>query len=177
MATTNDILLETNTFIVRISKSVKKIHDPGKRGRKKGGKNRPKELIEEEKRQKKENKGEIKRGPKNPFKDAETHVYHFDKKEGLFHPKYGSDEKVVDCFKELSTVFKNKHITINPVENIFSVIKKLIDFRVKRDLEYWRLLIGYFFTVRECPQILKEVLDSFNFSPQILHKCSLKLMI
>ncbi|MHA1283669.1 MAG: DDE-type integrase/transposase/recombinase [Promethearchaeota archaeon] len=50
MATTNDILLETNTFIVRISKSIKKIHEPGKRGRKKGGKNRPKEIIKEEKR-------------------------------------------------------------------------------------------------------------------------------
>jgi transposase-like protein len=37
MATTNDILRETNTFIVRISKSVKRIHETGKRGRKKGG--------------------------------------------------------------------------------------------------------------------------------------------
>ncbi|MHA1149111.1 MAG: hypothetical protein ACTSR8_12805 [Promethearchaeota archaeon] len=92
-----------------------------------------------------ENKGKIKRGPKNPFKDAETHVYHFDKKEGLFHPKYGSDDKVVDCFKELLTVFENKHITNIPVENIFSMIKKLIDFRGKRMVEYFSIANPIFF--------------------------------
>lgn len=176
MATTNDILLETNTFIVQISKSIKKIHETGKRGRKRGGKNRSKDVIEREKRQKKKNKGKVKRGPKNPFKHGETHVYHYDKKEGLFHPKYNSDEKVIDCFKELSAAFENKHITTNPVENVFSVLKKLIDFRGKRVLEYWQLLIRYFFTVREAPSILKEVLDNLELSPQIRHKSSLKIV-
>jgi transposase-like protein len=176
IATTNDILLETNTFIVRISKSVKKIHERGKRGRKKGGKNRPKEIIEQEKRRKKKNKSTIKKGPKNPFKHGEIHVYHHDKKEGLFHPKYGSDEKVVSCLTELLPVFESKHITTNPVENVFSVFKKLIDFRGKRTLEYWQLLIRYFFTVREAPLILKEILHNLELSPQICHKASLKLL-
>ncbi len=36
IATTNDILLEINTFFVRISRSVKKVYEAGKRGRKKG---------------------------------------------------------------------------------------------------------------------------------------------
>ena len=175
MATTNDILLETNTFIVQVSKSVKTIHETGKLGRKKGGKNRPKEIIEKEKRQKKEQKGKIKRGPKDPFRDGTNHVYHYDKEEGLFHPKYKSDEQVVACFQELLAVFKNKHITTNPVENVFSVLKKLIDFRGKRVLEYWKLLIRYFFTVREAPLILKDILQSLELSPQIRHKTSLKL--
>ena len=99
IVTINDILLETNTFLVRISKSVKKIHEAGKRGRKKGGKNRPKAVIEPEKRQKKQEKGKIKKGSKNPFKDGQIHVYHYDRKEGLFHPKHDADGKVVDCFK------------------------------------------------------------------------------
>ena len=177
IATTNDILVETNTFMVRISRSVKKLHEKGKRGRKKGSKNRPKAIIEREKQQRKSVKKRLKRGPKDPFKCGETHVYHYNKEMGLFHPVYNSDEKIIDCFDALLSVFGEKHVTTNPVENVFSVLKKLIDFRGKRDLDYWRLLIRYFFTVRECPQILKEVLDSFDFSPQILHKCALKLTI
>ncbi len=175
MATTNDIMLETNTFIVRISKSVKKIHETGKRGRKQGGRNRPKAVIEREKRQKKQNKGKRKKGPKNPFKHGETHIYHYDKKEGLFHPRYRSDEIVAESLQELHDLFKDKHITTNPVENVFSVIKKLIDFRGRRDLEHWRLLTRYFFTVREYPAILKEIIDEMEFSPQMRHKALYKL--
>ena len=175
MATTNDILLETNTFIVRLSKSVKKIHETGKRGRKKGGKNRSKTIVEREKRQKKYKKGKQKRGPKNPFKHGETHIYHFNKKVGLFHPRFGSDESVAENLQELLVLFKDKHVTTNPVENVFSVIKKLIDFRGRRDLEQWRLLIRYFFTVREYPEILKEIIDDLEISPQMRHKALYKL--
>ena len=39
-ATSFDIFLDTNTFIVLVSESVKKIHKKGKRGRPKGDKNR-----------------------------------------------------------------------------------------------------------------------------------------
>jgi len=161
---------------VRISKSVKKIYETGKMGRKKGGKNRPKDVIDREKRQKKKSKGKIKRGPKNPFKHGEIHVYHYDKEEGLFHPRYSSDESVVNCLQELVTVFESRHITTNPVENIFSVLKKLIDFRGRRSLDFWKLLIRYYFTVRECPSILKEILDDFVLSPQIRHKASIKIL-
>ena len=170
IATTNDILIETNTFIVRIYKSVKKIYETGKIGRKKGSKNRSKAVIEQEKRQKERNKGKKKRGPKNPFKHGETHIFHYDKKEGLFLPRYRSDETVAESLQELHELFKDKHITTNPVENVFSVIKKLIDFRGRRDLEHWRLLTCYFFTVREYPAILKEIIDDLEFSPQIRHK-------
>lgn len=177
IATTNDILLKTNTFLVRISKSVKKMQEIGKKGRKKGGKNRPKAIIENEKRQKKKNKDKIKRGPKNPFKHGELHIYHFDKKKGLFHPRYYSDESIVNCLQELVKVFESRHITTNPVENIFSVIKKLIDFRGNRTLDFWKLLLRYYFTVRECPLILKEILDDLVLSPQIRHKSPIKILI
>lgn len=173
-ATTFDILVDTNTFIVQVSESVKKIHKKGKRGRPKGGKNRPKEVIEDEKRQKEGQKGKKKKGPKDPFKDAETHVYHYDEKKGLFLPMYRSDETFVECLQELLRVFRNKHITTNPVENVFSVLKKLIDFRGKRNLDYWQLLLTYYFTVRECPSILKEILGELSLSPQMLHKSSHK---
>ena len=61
------------------------------------------------------------------------------------------------------------------MENVFSVIKKLIDFRGRRDLEQWRLLIRYFFTVREYPEILKEIIDDLEISPQMRHKALYKL--
>ncbi|MHA1337169.1 MAG: hypothetical protein ACTSPW_15745 [Promethearchaeota archaeon] len=86
-------------------------------------------------------------------------------------------KKSSNVFDAFLSIFGEKHVTTNSVKNIFSVLKKLIDFRGKRDLDYWRLLIRYFFTVRECPQILKEVLNSFDFSPQLLHKYALKLSI
>jgi hypothetical protein len=73
-------------------------------------------------------------------------------------------------------VFESRHITTNPVENIFSVLKKLIDFRGKRSLEFWRLLLRYFFTIRESPLILKEILDELELSPQIRHKASIKVL-
>jgi len=72
-------------------------------------------------------------------------------------------------------LFKDKHVTTNPVENVFSVIKKLIDFRGRRDLEQWRLLIRYFFTVREYPEILKEIIDDLEISPQMRYKALYKL--
>jgi len=176
-ATTNDILVYSNVFIVRVSKTVKNIHQKGKRGRKKGGKNRSKAEITEEKRQKEEQKDKKKRGPQDPFKDAETHVYSYVKEEGLIRPIGGSDERVAKCLKLLLGWFQGKHITTNPVENIYSVLKKLIDFRGKRDLDYWRLLLTYFFTVRECPLILKEVLSELKLSPQMLHKASYRIII
>jgi hypothetical protein len=176
-ATTSDILIDTNTFIVQVSETVKKVHKKGKQGRPKGSKNRPKEVIEEEKRQKEKQKDQKKRGPKDPFKDAKTHVYHYDKDKGLFHPMYQSDKTFIECLRILLSLFENKHITTNPVENVFSVLKKLIDFRGKRDLEYWHLLLTYYFTVRECPSILKEVLVELSLSPQMLHKALHEIIV
>ena len=176
-ATTNDVLVNSNVFIARVSESVKKICEKGKRGRKKGGKNRLKAEITAEKRQKAEQKGKKKRGPRDPFKDAETHAYYYNREEGFIRPIGGSDEWVAKCLKLLLAWFQGKHITTNPVENIYSVLKKLIDFRGKRDLDYWRLLLTYFFTVRECPLILKEVLSELKLSPQMLHKASYKIFV
>ncbi len=39
VATTNDIFCMDNTFLTQVSSSEEKIHEKGKRGRKKGGKN------------------------------------------------------------------------------------------------------------------------------------------
>ena len=153
------------------------MEEKGKRGRLKGGKKSLKEVIKEEERQKEKKKGQKKRGLKDPFKDAETHIYHYDKEKGLFLMMYKLDETFVECLRELLRVFGNKHITTNPVENIFSVLRKLIDFQDKQDLDYWRNLLTYNFTVREYPLILKEVLGELSFSPQMLHKTSYKLLI
>ncbi|MHA1284733.1 MAG: hypothetical protein ACTSQP_19710 [Promethearchaeota archaeon] len=53
---------------------------------------------------------------------------------------YKKDETFVECLQEFLMVFSNKHITINPVENIFSMLKNLIDFRGKNNLGYLQLV-------------------------------------
>lgn len=47
---------------------------------------------------------------------------------GQFLISLQHQEKFVECLQKLLRMFRNKHITTNPVENVFSVLKKLIDF-------------------------------------------------
>ncbi|MHA1372385.1 MAG: DDE-type integrase/transposase/recombinase [Promethearchaeota archaeon] len=59
VATTNDIFKQENTFLAMVSESKKIKHETGKRGRKKGSKNRPKEIIKTEKRKGEKRRNEV----------------------------------------------------------------------------------------------------------------------
>ena len=166
-------LKNIHTFIVRISKSVKKIHEKGKKGRKKGGKNRPKAIIEQEKRQKVQRKGKRKRGPKNPFKDAKTHVYHYNKKRGWIGALGNSNPEIAACLERLAKVFKGKCVTTNLIEQEFSNLKKLIDFRGNRTRTAWISTINFFFTVRAQPKLLQNILNGTRICPQTINRLPL----
>ena len=122
VVTTTDIFKQENTFLVRVSESKKTKHETGKRGRKKGGRNRPKKLIEAERRRKRKRR---KRGPKNPFKDARTHVYHYYRDEERIGVRGHSNPEIAANLEELSKVFKGKCITTNLIEQEFSSLKNL----------------------------------------------------
>ncbi|MHA1143554.1 MAG: DDE-type integrase/transposase/recombinase [Candidatus Helarchaeota archaeon] len=170
VATTNDIFVNQNTFLVRVSESEKVKHEKGKRGRKKGGKNRAKKEIEAEKKAKKKPK---KRGPKDPFKDATTHVYHYCSEKGMIGVYGNSNREVAEILEHLACVFDGKFVTTNLIEQEFSILKKLIDFRGKRTRSGWISTINFFFTIRANPQILKDALSGLKICPQVLHRLPL----
>ncbi|MHA1673034.1 MAG: hypothetical protein ACTSYI_05350 [Promethearchaeota archaeon] len=58
------------------------------------------------------------------------------------------------------------------MENIYSVLKKLINFRGKRSIEGWKQLLTGYFALRDDPKLLEEVLKSMNFSPHLVLKCN-----
>lgn len=169
-ATMNDIFQGENTFLVRVSESEKVKHEKGKRGRKKGGKNRPKKEIAAEKKTKKKPK---KRGPKDPFEDATTHVYHYYKKKERIGVLGHSNPEIAINLEALTKVFKGKCMTTNLIEQEFSTLKKLIDFRGKRTLCTWISTINFYFTVRADPTILSKVLNGIRICPHVIHRLPL----
>ena len=170
VATINDIFQQENTFLVRVSESQKMKYETGKRGRKKGETNRPKKIINAEKNPKRKRK---KRGPKNPFKNGKTHVYHYFKDEGGIGVLGHSYPEIGASLEELAKVFKEKCITTNLIEQEFSSLKKLIDFRGKRTLSTWISTINFFFTIRADPSILRKTLKSIEFCPHVINRLPL----
>jgi transposase-like protein len=170
IATTNDIFKHENTFLVRVSESKKPKYETGKRGRKRGGKNRPKKVIKAEKKRKRKKK---KRGPKNPFKDAKTNVYHYYKKKGWIGVLGNSNPEIAACLEALTKVFKGKCVTTNLIEQEFSNLKKLIDFRGNRTRTAWISTINFFFTVRAEPKMLQKILNGTRICPQTINRLPL----
>jgi len=170
VATMNDIFQKENTFLVRVSESKKNKYETGKRGRKKGGRNRPKKIIRAEKKRKRKRK---KRGPKNPFKHGKTHVYHYFKDERGIGVLGHSNPEIGANLEELAKIFKGKCITTNLIEQEFSSLKKLIDFRGKRTLSTWISTINFYFTIREYPEMLENSLKGTRICPHTIHRLPL----
>ena len=141
-----------------------------KRGRKKGGKNRPKKEIAAEKKTEKKPK---KRGPKDPFKDATTHVYHYYKKKERIGVLGHSNPEIAINLEAVAKLFKGKCMTTNLIEQEFSTLKKLIDFRGKRTLSTWISTLNFYFTVRADPTILSKVLKGIRICPHVIHRLPL----
>lgn len=163
--TTNEITKVNGYFIVRVSENVENL-TKGKRGRKKGGKNRPKKVIEEEKNRKAERK--LKRGrpkgSKNSVKNEEFHVFFHAKKRGCIEQQGGSSEEVTATLNEILKQFPDMFITTNLVEKEYSVLKKLICFRGHRDVDIWIELLIAYYTIRDDPKILESALKRVKLS-------------
>ena len=167
---TNEITA-VNGYFIMLVKQKKESLGKRKRGRKPGGKNRPKKVIEAEKKAKAENKKKRGRpkGSKNK-PDWEIHVFNHRRKEGCIDAVGGSSRVVQATMSTLLMQFCDKHITTNLVEKEFSVLKKLIDFRGHRNEELWSNLIEAYFAIRDEPKILKEALENLEISPQMVQK-------
>jgi hypothetical protein len=169
LATTNDIFKESNLFLGNITKHIRKKHIPQKRGRKKGTRNRPKDVIEAEKRQKAETPPK-KRGPTNYFRSGELHYYQYRQKERLVIPRWGSDPRVAMLLTDLGRVFDGKCITTNLVEKEWSGLKELINFRGKRSVEVWQKILPTYFVLRREKSAASEVMSLIPFKSQVIYK-------
>ncbi|OLS15900.1 MAG: hypothetical protein RBG13Loki_0469 [Promethearchaeota archaeon CR_4] len=178
-ATTSDVLKAGNTFFARVTKHNKKNKAPGgKPGRRKGRKNRPKEVIAAEKTEKARQKeaGPKKRGRKNYTKEGEVHVFHYDPRVVQVMPRYGSDPEVARVFTQLLAYFAGKCITTNTEEEFFSAFKRLMHFSGWRTPEYWQELIETFVILRQEKGAVGHLVDLLDFRPQMLRKNLHKLI-
>lgn len=164
ISTLNDIFQQGGVFLARVEKKTLSILNPPpkKRGRKKGGKNRPKEVINAEKQEKEQNPGT--RG--RPKKKNENPVYIFkvDKENGCIQPWCEGAQDAANILTSVYHVFGKKCITTNLIEKEFSAFKILICFRGRRSITRWKRLIQGYCLIRNNPFILKKILPSIPLS-------------
>lgn len=173
VATLSDVLVARNLFLARVSKRTKKLKTPGsKRGRKKGSKNRPKEVIAAEKAEKAKQKeqGPNKRGRKNWSREGEVHVFDYDPVAGKVCPLGGSDETVAALFTRLLAYFAGKCITTNTEEEFFSTFKRLVHFSGWRTPEHWQELADAYVVLRQEKNAATHLVELLEFRPHMLRK-------
>lgn len=84
--------------------------------------------------------------------------------------------KVAARLETLLPLFNGKHITSNLIEIENAIIKKFINFGAKRDLEKWNHNVDLYFTIRDQPMILKELVSGLTVSKQMIPKLLPQLM-
>jgi len=80
---------------------------------------------------KKNNYKILKRSIKRPLNVEDLTFYTNNKEEGLFHLKYNLDENVNSYLYALLFIFGKLRVSTKLAENIFSLLKKIINFMVK----------------------------------------------
>jgi len=157
-------------YFLATAESHSRSYGTKKRGRKSGGKNRPKESIEQEKAAKKKanRKRGHPKGVKNKQRSKDLQVFYHNKKEGCVRAVSGSSEQIARAFSRVFRQFAGKSITTNLVENVFSVLKKLINFRGNRTIEGWQQLLTGYFAIRDDPKLLSEVVKSIKLNPSLV---------
>jgi len=175
-ATTNEITAVNGYFLGQI-KITKESLGKKIRGRKPGSKNRPKEVILAEKKQKQKNRIPRGRPPgKTNKQDWELHIFNHDKKGGQITALNGSSSSVTAVMNKILKQFRNMHITSNLVEKEFSALKKLIDFRGRRSMEIWDDLLYSYYIIRDEPKILKHILSKCEISYNMVKKSLPKII-
>ncbi|MHA1856727.1 MAG: hypothetical protein ACTSYY_11835, partial [Promethearchaeota archaeon] len=158
-------------FIARITEKRKAVKGGKKRGRKAGGKNRPKDVIQAEKKRKshKKRKRGRKKGSRISPTRGEIHVFFHDKKRGCVETAGQSSQVVTATLNKILKLFPDMWITTNLVEKEFSALKKILCFRGRRNVELWINLITVYFAIRDDPKILKKALNSIEISSTIVN--------
>ncbi len=169
--TTNEITAVNGFFIGRVHEKMIKITNIHNRGRKVGSKNRPKEVIaaeKEEQAKQKKARGRPK-GSKNPVKKPEEiHVFFHNKKDCQISAIGESSDLVAAGLNKILTPFQGIHITSNLIEKEFSVLKKLICFRGRRDAAHWLDLLTAYYAIRDDPKILNEAIENITIPSQMI---------
>jgi hypothetical protein len=140
------------------------------RGRKAGGKNRPKEVIAQAKIQK-QNANKKRGRPKGSTKDknrGEPNVFVYKKTVGSVEALWKSSEAVAAALNIALEQFAGFYITTNLIEKEFSVLKELLDFRGRRNPDHWFDLLTAYYALRDDPGLLECVLDELNISPRTI---------
>ncbi|MHA1694827.1 MAG: hypothetical protein ACTSUG_06175, partial [Candidatus Helarchaeota archaeon] len=70
----------------------------------------------------------------------------------------------------ISGYFKGKHITSNKVEQKFSILKKMVNFRGKRSVSAWNLVLYFHFKIRQFPDLVEDVVNGMKICPIIARR-------
>lgn len=170
LKTTNEITAVNGYFLgqVRVKKTSL---GNRKRGRKTGTKNRAKKEIKAEKKEKAKN---IKKRGRPAGKKSkpkwDVQVFNHNKKKGCITAVDDSSMVLEATLNKILKQFPNMHVTTNLVEKEFSVLKKLIDFRGRRNLETWETIISAFYIIRDDPKFLEKALKHVEISFQMVNR-------
>jgi hypothetical protein len=162
----NDIFLQSGGFIATVKERSERIISKS-RGRKAGGKNRPKEVIEAEK-QEKHNSSKKRGRPPGSTKEksqGQPQVFVYKEKVGCVETIWHSSEAVAAALNIVLEQFQGLYITSNLVEKEFSVLKELLSFRGRRDVDHWFELLTAYYAIRDDPTLLEKVLCELTISP------------
>jgi hypothetical protein len=97
-------------------------------------------------------------------------VYHYTKKGGLVSPLGGAETKIAEMLELVGQLFQGKFVTTNSVENIFSALKKLVNFRGKRSIAAWNLVLQFYFTIRQYPELVKQEMRGLELCRNIINR-------
>jgi len=164
ISTINDIFQKGGVFLAQVHKKEISILNPPpkKRGRKEGGKNRPKEVIQAEKIEKEQNPKN--RGRPKKKKDNPVFIFKVDKGNGCIQPWCEGAQDAANILTSVFHVFGEKCITTNPIEKEFSAFKILICFRGRRSISRWKRLVQGYCWIRNNPFIIKKILAPISLS-------------
>jgi len=118
----------------------------------------------------KKNKKKVPRSVKDYFKMGKYMVYQYDREKGIVIPLWNAGPLVSKSLEKCAIYFGGGCITTNYVEQQFSTLKKLIDFRGKQSLSTWKSILLAYFTIREDPIILKDAIIWITSLPQIQNR-------
>jgi len=75
---------------------------------------------------------------------------------------------VAEILEVIATKFRGKCITTNIVRQKFSTLKSNIKFKGKRSITRWKSILNFYFTVREYPELVNEIIERLKFRKKLV---------
>ena len=166
IATTNDIFKGENVFMTRESNTIEKKRGKGKKGRKR----EPENKIRSRTRQTENESKKTKRGGKNYFKKGVPYLYRYRVGANTVSPVWNDNDYTVEILGIVSKYFNRKSITSNIVEQQFSLLKRLVNFGVRRNKKEWELTLYLYYSIREFPEVVREIINDSRLCSRIVRR-------